>query len=103
MGTLPSFCCFFLVLSIVRFLITLFLDCCNHKPVLDAQRLGIEYGFMSTTTDRAVAVHYGQDWDAKRDLSYAMEFVLDSLNRGAMIQWLSQYPGEAEVHTISRL
>ena len=35
-------------------------------------RLGIEYGFMSTTTDKAVAVKYGRDaaagnaaaWDA---------------------------------------
>ena len=47
-------------------------------------------GFMSTTTNKQVAIHYGQDWDAERDLNYAMEFVLDSLNRGAMIQWLSQ-------------
>lgn len=53
--------------------------------------------FMSTTTDKAVAIHYGQDWDAKRGLSYVMEFVLDSLNRGAMIRWISQYPAEAEV------
>jgi hypothetical protein len=58
---------------------------------------GIEYGFMSTTTEKAVALRYGQDWDAARGLSYVMEYELDSLNRGALIQWLSQYPGEAEV------
>ena len=58
---------------------------------------GIEYGFMSTTTEKAVALRYGQDWDAARGLSYVMEFALDSLNRGALLQWLSQYPGEAEV------
>lgn len=58
---------------------------------------GIEYGFMSTTTERTVALRYGQDWDAARGLSYVMEFALDSLNRGALLQWLSQYPGEAEV------
>jgi hypothetical protein len=52
---------------------------------------------MSTTTERAVALRYGQDWDAARGLSYVMEFALDSLNRGALLQWLSQYPGEAEV------
>ena len=52
---------------------------------------------MSTSTNKAVAVHYGQDWDADRDLSYLQEFSLDSLNRGAMLQWISQYPGEAEV------
>ena len=58
---------------------------------------GIEYGFMSTTTEKAVALRYGQDWDVERGLSYVMEFALDSLNRGALLQWLSQYPGEAEV------
>ena len=52
---------------------------------------------MSTTTEKAVALRYGQDWDAARGLSYVMEYALDSLNRGALIQWLSQYPGEAEV------
>ena len=52
---------------------------------------------MSTTTEKAVALRYGQDWDAARGLSYVMEYELDSLNRGALIQWLSQYPGEAEV------
>ena len=40
---------------------------------------------MSTTTDKAVAIKYGQDWDAERGLSYAMEFQLDSLNRGSMV------------------
>eukprot|EP01050_Picozoa_sp_SAG11_P017524 SAG11_NODE_2537_length_3244_cov_2.430843_2_plen_618_part_00 len=52
---------------------------------------------MSTTTDKAVALHYGVDRDRARNLGYVMEFEMDSLNRGALIQWLSQYPGECEV------
>ena len=48
-------------------------------------------------TEKAIALRYGQDSDAARGLSYVMEYELDSLNRGALIQWLSQYPGEAEV------
>ena len=46
------------------------------------------------TTDKAVAVHYGQDTWSGHDLGYVLELSLDSLNRGALIQWLSQYPGE---------
>jgi hypothetical protein len=65
-------------------------------------RLGIEYGFMSTTTDKAIAVHYGQDTWSGHGLSYVLQFEMDSLNRGALIQWLSQYPGEAEVCPISQ-
>ena len=52
---------------------------------------------MSTTTNKEVAIKYSKDWDAERDLSYVMQFSMDSLNRGALIKWLSQYPGEAEV------
>jgi hypothetical protein len=39
-------------------------------------------------------VRYGRDEDAERDLSFVLEFPMDGLNRGAMIQFLSQYPGE---------
>ena len=52
---------------------------------------------MSTTTNKAIAIKYGQDTWSGKDLGYVFEFALDTLNRGAMIQWLSQYPGEAEV------
>eukprot|EP01052_Picozoa_sp_SAG31_P034313 SAG31_NODE_3994_length_3679_cov_2.233240_1_plen_166_part_00 len=58
-------------------------------------RFGIEYSFMSTTVDKAVAINYGTD--PKGDLSYLMEFSTDSLNRGALLTWLSQYPNEQEV------
>ena len=39
-------------------------------------------GFMSTTTNKDVAIHYGQDTRSGKDLSYVLEFALDSLNRG---------------------
>ena len=38
-------------------------------------------------------MRYGRDEDAERDLSFVLEFPMDGLNRGAMIQFLSQYPG----------
>ena len=55
----------------------------------------------STTTDKAVAVRYGRDEDAERDLSFVLEFPMDGLNRGAMIQFLSQYPGEFRSEVLS--
>ena len=55
----------------------------------------------STTTDKAVAVRYGRDEDAERDLSFVLEFPMDGLNRGAMIQFLSQYPGEFRSEILS--
>ena len=78
-------------------------------------KLGIENSFMSTTTNQDVARHYGQDTWSGNNLGYVLshlrgwlcfqlnsmslsryvlEFSLDSLNRGALLQWLSQYPGE---------
>ena len=49
------------------------------------------------TTDKAVAVHYGQDTWSGHDLGYVLEFPQDSLNRGALLQWTSQYPGTPRV------
>ena len=49
--------------------------------------------FDMQTTDKAVAVHYGQDTWSGHDLGYVLEFPQDSLNRGALLQWVSQYPG----------
>ena len=44
-------------------------------------RLGIDFAFISTSTDKAVAMHYGKDWDQERGLSYLLEFHMDSLNK----------------------
>eukprot|EP01052_Picozoa_sp_SAG31_P029278 SAG31_NODE_2898_length_4934_cov_2.220430_3_plen_78_part_00 len=50
---------------------------------------------MSTTIDHDVALRYSKD--PKRGLSHILEIQMDGLNRGAMLQFLSQYPDEAEV------
>ena len=36
---------------------------------------------MSTTTDKNIAIKYGQDWDKERGLSHVLELPMDSLNR----------------------
>ena len=53
---------------------------------------GVEYGFMSTTTDREVAVHYA---GAKAGIVF--EIQLGMVDRGASLRWLSQYPYESEI------
>ena len=45
-----------------------------------------QFGFMSTTLDKAVAIKYGKDWDTARDLSFMFDFPMDGLNKGAIIQ-----------------
>ena len=36
---------------------------------------------MSTTTDKKIAIKYGQDWVKERGLSHVLELPMDSLNR----------------------
>ena len=52
---------------------------------------GVEYGFSSTTTERAQAVHY-----AAGKASTVLELQMGMIDRGADISWLSQYPHEKE-------
>jgi hypothetical protein len=54
-----------------------------------------EFGFMSTTADRAVAVHYSGVKDKKPQASI-MEIRPNAVDRGADISEFSQYPGERE-------
>lgn len=53
----------------------------------------VEFGFMSTTTDRAVALNYASNGGP----SAVFEIQMGLVDRGADISWLSQYPGEKEV------
>eukprot|EP00962_Isochrysis_galbana_P010777 scaffold2996_cov132-Isochrysis_galbana.AAC.1 len=55
-------------------------------------RGGIEAAFMSTTTDRDVAMGY-----AKGKTGLLFEMRMGMVDRGADITWLSQYPYEKEV------
>ena len=41
---------------------------------------------MSTTTDKAVALKYGEDTWSGHGLSHVLELQMDSLNRGALLQ-----------------
>jgi hypothetical protein len=54
-----------------------------------------EFGFMSTTADRNVAVQYSGVKDKKPQASI-MEILPNSIDRGADISEFSQYPGEKE-------
>ena len=36
---------------------------------------------MSTTTDKKIAIKYGQDWVKERGLNHVLELPMDSLNR----------------------
>eukprot|EP00962_Isochrysis_galbana_P028794 scaffold9130_cov124-Isochrysis_galbana.AAC.1 len=60
----------------------------NHFGV----RGGIEAAFMSTTTDRSVAMGY-----AKGKTGLLFEMRMGMADRGADLTWLSQYPHEKEV------
>jgi hypothetical protein len=60
-------------------------------------RGGIETAFMSTTTDRAVALSYAQDRGGGGAPGLTIEIQQGMVDRGASLGWLSQYPHEAEV------
>ena len=53
---------------------------------------GVEFGFTSTTVERAQAEHYAQGQAA-----LVFESQMGLIDRGADISWLSQYPHEREV------
>jgi hypothetical protein len=54
---------------------------------------GIESAFMSTTFDRDVAMHYAQQ-PGKPALVFEMQ--MGMIDRGAELDWISQYPHERE-------
>jgi len=55
---------------------------------------GVEGGFMSLTTSREVAVHYASS--KKSTLGTIYEVDMSTMDRGAELSWLSQYPHEEE-------
>ena len=57
-------------------------------------RGGIEWGLMSTTTNRDVAVTYsGKD----KNRGTVFEISVGRIDIGADLSWVSQYPGESEI------
>ena len=61
-------------------------------------RGGVEAAFMSTTTSRAVAVGYagGPEASGEGRAPMVLELGQGMIDRGATLEWLSQYPYEAE-------
>eukprot|EP00966_Prymnesium_polylepis_P303707 7015698-Prymnesium_polylepis.2 len=58
-------------------------------------RGGCEYGFLSTTTQGEVAFQYAAQQDAGAGIVF--EIQMGMIDRGASLQWLSQYPAEEEI------
>ena len=63
------------------------------RPNAHGVRGGIEGAFMSTTTDRKVAMQYA----ASGGRGFIFEIQQGMVDRGADIGWISQYPHEAEI------
>eukprot|EP00961_Rhodomonas_salina_P148952 2005293-Rhodomonas_salina.2 len=55
---------------------------------------GVEYGFMSTTTDKEVAIAYIPEG---KDMPIIFEIELGCIDRGSSLSFLSQYPHEDEI------
>ena len=67
------------------------------KPNEQNVRGGIELAFMSTTTDRDIALHYGGAANSLDKPSIVFEMQMGMIDRGAPVQWCSQFPAEAEI------
>jgi WD40 repeat protein len=59
-------------------------------------RGGVEYAFMSLTLDESVALEYAKGGN-RRTASTLVEATMGMVDRGASLDWLSQYPHEQEV------
>ena len=59
-------------------------------------RVGVEYGFMSTTADEAIALGYSSDPSQPRQPRSILSAEMTATSRGAFVGWLSQYPDEVE-------
>jgi hypothetical protein len=58
---------------------------------------GTEFGFMSATTNKAVATKYAATDSSSDKGSVVFKIQEGSIDRGADLSWLSQYPNEDEV------
>lgn len=76
------------------------------KPNSDNIRGGIEVAFMSTTTNRAVAMNFASEVEGGQGKkvtkpSVVFEIQMGMVDRGAAVQCFSQFPAEAEVGHLS--
>lgn len=56
-------------------------------------RGGVEYAFMSTTLEKSVAMQYA----SSGAVGTVFEIQMGMIDRGASLQWISQYPQEQEI------
>jgi hypothetical protein len=61
----------------------------------------LEYGFLSTTSHREIAVEYSGAGDGK-PLPMVIQTRVSSVDRGACIKDFSQYPGEVRAEPLTR-
>ena len=54
---------------------------------------GVDFGFVSTSTDRAVATSYL----GGKEMPILFQFEVGDIDRGASLSFLSQYPNEDEI------
>jgi hypothetical protein len=64
------------------------------EPNAQGVKGGIESAFMSTTFDRKVAMQYASSEQGKPALLFEMQ--MGMIDRGAELDWCSQYPHEEE-------
>ena len=65
---------------------------CFHEPDRFGARGGVDFAFMSCTTDMKVALDY-----SKGDGALVFRISVGMIDRGADLRFLSQYPGEREI------
>ena len=63
------------------------------RPSAEDFQGGVEYGLMSTTTDKNIAIHYS-GIDKKRAIIF--EILAGRIDIGGSLRFVSQYPGEDE-------
>ncbi len=68
---------------------------CFYKADESGSRGFAEWGFMSTTASKEIAISYS-GLDARKPLPTVLEMRVGAVDRGACIQEFSQYPGEVE-------
>ena len=83
-------------LPVFRGVSTMKLPRCFLEKDANNVRGGVEFGFMSTTIEEGVALSYAMGRSAKTS-STLIESTMGMVDRGASLDWLSQYPHEREI------
>ena len=63
---------------------------------------GVELGFMSTTTDRSVAMDFASHAGGGGKCAMVFTIKMGMIDRGASVSFMSQFPGENEILCAAR-